>query len=70
MPLLLSDILNEDLDVLFSYQTKRYVIISDFFLGVCHKVICFLIGVYFVVGILWMDQEYLKSQKGYGLTHV
>lgn len=66
------DILKEDVDRLFSYNTMQMVKILDKFLGILNNVLTLIILSYVVVYVFIIDKGYLEYEqaKGITLTHV
>lgn len=62
------DILKQDVDHLFSYNSKRQVQFRDRILGITNYSIMLAIMVYIIGYVFIYDEGYLKSEASYGLT--
>lgn len=61
------NVFNEDVDHLFSYNSKRQVQFRDRLLGVTNYAIMLAIMTYVVGYVFILDRGYLKSEASYGL---
>lgn len=66
------DILKEDVDRLFSYNTIIQVKILDRWLGIVNNILTLIIALYIVVYVFVMDKGYLEYEAAVGtmMTHV
>ena len=68
MPFKFRDLLNKDLDSVFSYRTGRLVIIRDMWLGCTYNILQTAIIFYVIIYAIVINEGYIKKEYSIGQT--